>query len=130
MRWAQLTSSLSDLGIARAPSRTPRQLRAYYDRAASLEGAASEALGRVTQTLEISRYAAPGPVSDGLVRDARDVLRAAAAARRRRDRVRAAFLPSEGFAQLRAASANIAWRASAPWRGVNDHVERWLSRRR
>jgi transglutaminase-like putative cysteine protease len=130
VRWAQLTSSLSDLGIARAPSRTPRQLRAYYDRAASLEGAASEALGRVTQTLEISRYAAPGPVSDGLVRDARDVLRAAAAARRRRDRVRAAFLPSEGFAQLRAASANIAWRASAPWRGVNDHVERWFSRRR
>lgn len=129
VRWAQLTSSLRDLGIAPAPSRTPRQLRAYYDRAASLQGTASEALGRVTQTLETSRYAAPGQVPDGLVRDARDVLRAAAAARRRRDRIRAAFLPGEGLAQLRAASAHLVWQVSAPWRRVSDLFERWLSRR-
>ena len=129
VRWAQLTSSLRDLGISPAPSRTPRQLRAYYDRTASLQGTASEALGRVTQTLETSRYAAPGPVPDGLVRDARDVLRAAAAARRRRDRIRAAFLPGEGLAQLRAASAHLVWHLSAPWRRLSDHFERWLSRR-
>jgi len=130
VQWELLTSSLGDLGIAPAPSRTPRQLGAYYDRAAALDGAASEALGRVVQTLERTRYAAPGPVSDGLAADARKVLHAAAATRRPSARIRAALWPSSGLAQLRSARADVAWRARAPLRDVNDVLRQWFPRRR
>ncbi len=130
VQWELLTSSLGDLGIAPALSRTPRQLRTYYDREALLEGPASEALGRVVQTLERSRYAAPGPVSGDLAGDARQVLRAAAATRRRSDRIRAALWPSTGLAQLRSARADLDWRVRAPLRDVNDVVRQWFPRRR
>jgi len=130
VHWALLTSSLSDLGIARAPSRTPRQLRVYYDREAYLEGAASEALGRVVGTLESSRYAAPGPVPDGFAADARLVFRAAAAGRRPRDRVRAALWSSDGRAQLRAIRTGLAWHLGAPMRYLNDAFARGVPRRR
>jgi len=130
VHWAQLTSSLSDLGIARAPSRTPRQLRVYYDQEAYLEGAASEALGRVVGTLESSRYAAPGPVPDGFASDARLVFRAAAAGRRPRDRVRAALWSSEGRAQLRAMRTSLASHLGAPMRYLNDAFARVFPHRR
>lgn len=132
VEWARLTSSLNDLGIARAPSRTPRQLRTYYDREARLYGTASEALGRVVGTLENSRYAAPeapGAVADGFAEDARQVFRAAAASRRPQDRVRAALWSSDGRAQLRAMGAAIAWRLGAPSRFANGTFERWFQRR-
>jgi hypothetical protein len=133
VQWELLTSSLGDLGIAPTPSRTPRQSRAYYDHEAFLEGEASEALGRVVQTLERSRYAAsapPAPVLDGLAADARQVLRAAAATRRRRDRLRAALWPTSGLAQLRFARADLAWRVRAPLRDASDVVRQRFPRRR
>ena len=128
MHWALLTSSLSDLGIAHAPSRTPRQLKAYYNREAFLQGADSEALGRVVQTLESSRYAPPGPVPESFASDARRVFRAAAAARRPRDRIRAALWSSDGLAQLRVVRAAVAWHIGAPLRYVNATFERRLRR--
>ncbi len=124
VQWTLLTSSLSDLGIAHAPSRTPRQLRDYYDRAALLQGADSEALGRVVHTLEISRYAAQGPVPDGFAADARRVLRAAAASHRPRDRIRAALWSSDGLAQLRSIRASFAWYVGAPLRYLNGFERR------
>lgn len=130
VQWELLTSSLGDLGIAPAPSRTPRQLLAYYERAADLEGPASAALGRVVQTLERTRYAAAGSATDSLVDDARQVLQAAAATRRPRDRIRAALWPSTGLAQLRSARDDIAWRVRAPLRDVEDAVRRRLPHRR
>jgi len=130
VHWKLLTSSLGDLGITPSPSRTPRQLRAYYDREAFLEGPASEALGRVVQTLERTRYAAPGPVPDGFAADARQVLRAAAANRRRSARIRAALWPSGGLAQLRSTRADLAWRIRAPLREMNNVVRQRFPRRR
>jgi transglutaminase-like putative cysteine protease len=130
VQWELLTSSLGDLGIARAPSRTPRQLRVYYEREAFLEGAASEALGRVVQTLERSRYAVSAPVPDGLAADARQVLRAAAATRRRSARFRAALWPSGGLAQLRATREWLAWSVRAPLRDVSAIVRQWFPHRR
>ncbi|MDQ5840178.1 MAG: transglutaminase domain-containing protein, partial [Chloroflexota bacterium] len=128
--WRLLTSSLADLGIPPAPSRTPRQLRAYYDHEALLQGAGSEALGRVVQTLERSRYAASAQVPDGLAADTRQVLRAAAANRRRRDRLRASLWPSGGLAQLRSARADLAWSVRAPLRDVSAVVRQRFPRRR
>jgi len=124
VQWTGLTSSLSDLGIARAPSRTPRQQRAYYDREAFLQGADSEALGRVVQAVESSRYAPPGPVPENFASDARRVFRAAAAARRPRDRIRATLWSSDGLAQLRAVRDGLAWHMTAPLRYLHDAFER------
>jgi hypothetical protein len=114
VQWELLTSSLGDLGIEPAPSRTPRQLRVYYDREAFLDGEASDALGRVVQTLERARYGTTAPVSECLAADARQVLRAAATTRSRRVRLRAAVWPSGGIAQLRSAGTNLIWRIRAP----------------
>ncbi|HXR67481.1 MAG TPA: hypothetical protein VN712_02485, partial [Dermatophilaceae bacterium] len=122
-------SSLGDLGIEPAPSRTPRQLRAYYDREAMLDGPASEALGRVTQTVELSRYSTSAAVPDGLAADARQVLRAAAANRRRSDRVRATLWPSGGLAQLRSARADLAWSVRTFLHDVSAIVRQRLGRR-
>lgn len=130
VRWELLTSSLGDLGIEPAPSRTPRQLRAYYDREALLDGEASEALGRVVQTLERSRYAMP-PTEPGIgvPADARHVLRAAAATRRGRERLRAVLWPSTGITELRSARAHLGWLVRRPLRAVGDVTYGWFSHR-
>jgi hypothetical protein len=122
VEWELLTSSLGDFGIAPAPSRTPRQLRDYYERRGALEGSASEALGRLVQTLERSRYAAsPAPAAD-LSADARQVVRAVASTQRRRDRLRAALWPSSGITQLSSAWAHFAWRVRAPLRTARERA--------
>jgi hypothetical protein len=124
--WELLTSSLGDLGIAPAPSRTPRQLRTYYDREAQLDGAASEALGRIVQTLERSRYAVSPPHPGGLSADARHVFRAASSTSRRRDRLRAALWPSTGITQLHSTRVHFAWRIRTSVRTTSDLLERLL----
>ena len=129
VRWEQLTSSLSDLGIDPAPSLTPRQLRAYYDREALLEGADSQALGRVVQTLERSRYATSPPSADGLESDTRQVLSAAAATREGRARLRAVIWPSSGITQLRSVTARLTRHRRAPLPGVSNVIRRWWARR-
>jgi len=124
VRWEQLTSSLDDLGIAPAPSLTPRQQRAYYDREAMLDGSASEALGRVVQTLEHSRYATSPPRAEGLDADTRQVLSAAAATRSGRSRLRAALWPGGGVRALRSASSRLGHSLRAPLREVVDILHR------
>jgi transglutaminase-like putative cysteine protease len=121
VEWELLTSSLGDLGIAPVPSRTPRQLRVYYNREALLPSAASQALSRVVQGVENSRYAgSPQPPQEGLSADARQVVKAAAATRAGRDRLRAALWPSSGITQLRSARAHLAWLIRAPLRALSD----------
>jgi transglutaminase-like putative cysteine protease len=125
VEWEHLTSSLGDLGIAPAPARTPQQLRAYYDREAMLDGAASKALGRVLQTMERSRYAVSSPPWEpGIARDARQVLRAAAANRTGRDRLRAALWPSSGMTQLSSATAHVAGLIRNPLRSLSGLIRR------
>jgi len=130
VQWGFLTSSLSDLGIPPAPSRTPRQLRAYYEQEAFLDAEASAALGRAVQTLERSRYAGSAPAPDGLADDVRQVLRGAAATRRASDRFRAALWPSRGLAQLRSARANLVWSVRATLRDASAVVYQRFSRHR
>jgi len=130
VEWDLLTSSLGDLGIAPAPSRTPRQLGRYYEREALLDTSASDALGRVVQTLERSRYATPAPPPDGIARDARHVFRSASANRRGRDRLRAALWPSSGLTELRSARAHFGGRFRSFLRDLGDAVLRRLPGRR
>jgi hypothetical protein len=130
VQWELLTSSLNDLGIAPAPTRTPRQLHAYYDRAALLGVAPSEALGRVVQALERSRYALSLPFQDDLCADARQVLKAAAATRQGKDRFRAVMWPSSGITQLGSARARLALRIRTLGRDVSQVAHRRSSRPR
>ena len=127
-RWEQLTSSLNDLGIAAAPSLTPRQLRGYYDREASLDGSASQALGRIVQTLERARYATAAPGAEGFDADARQVLDAAASTRAGRTRLRAVLWPGSGVAQLRSAGTRLAGRLQAPLRQASEVMNRRSAR--
>jgi len=124
VEWDLLTSSLEDLGIPAAPTRTPRQQRAYYDREALLDGAASLALGRVVQTLERSRYALTAQAPEHLSTDARLVFRSAAESRVRRYRFRAAMWPRTGVIQLRSAGANLTGRIRTPLRHVSNVLHR------
>lgn len=133
VEWELLTSSLGDLGIAPVPSRTPRQLRGYYDREALLEGPASQALGRVVATLERTRYAAVPHTADSISMgaesfsmDARRVLRAATETRAGRNRLRAALWPSTGILQLRSARGSLGRRI----RLGEDTLRQWLRRAR
>jgi len=130
VQWGFLTSSLSDLGIPPAPSRTPRQLRTYYEKEAFLDAEASAALDRAVQTLERSRYAGAAPAPDGLADDVRQVLRGAAATRRVRDRFRAALWPGRGLAQLRSARANLAWSVRVVLRDASAVVRQRFSHHR
>jgi len=126
VRWELLTSSLGDLGIAPEPSRTPRQLRVYYDREAMLDSSASQALGRVVQTLERSRYASSPPSLAGVGTDTRHILRAAGANRRGRDRLRATLWPSSGVTQLLSARAHLSGLIRASLGVVAGITRRWL----
>jgi hypothetical protein len=131
VEWDLLTSSLDDLGIARAPSRTPRQLRAYYEREALLDSSASDALARVVLTLERSRYATSEPPSGGISRDdVRHVFRSASANRRGRDRLRAVLWPSSGHTALRSARAHLGWRLRTLLPDLLDALQRRVPRRR
>ena len=124
--WDSLASRLADLGMPAPPSRTPRQLR-IYDREAFLAPDAAEALGRVVQTLERSRYARPSAQPLTIRPDADRVLHAVAVSRRRQDRVRAAIWPGGGgVAALRSATGQLSWAAQAPARAVRGW---WLRRR-
>jgi transglutaminase-like putative cysteine protease len=108
VEWDHLTASLGDLGITPDPSRTPRQQHTYYEREALLEGADSQALARVVQTLERSRYAVSSPEREQVITaDARQVLRASAANRAGRYRLRAVLWPSSGITQLRSVGAHL-----------------------
>ena len=129
VQWGFLTSSLSDLGIPPAPSRTPRQVRAYYEQEAFLDAEASAALGRAVQTLERSRYAGSAPDPGGLADDVRQVLRGAASTRRASDRLRAGLWPSRGLTQLRSVRANLAWSVRATLRDVGAVLRQRFSRR-
>jgi hypothetical protein len=89
-----------------------------------LEGAASQALGRVVQTLERSRYAMSPPPPNDLSGDAGLVLRAAAETRDGRSRLRAALWPSSGITQLYSAGAFFAGCIRTPLREVSDAIRR------
>ncbi len=99
--WQSLTERLSDLGMPPPLSRTPRQLGDYYEREAYLRGESAVAMQRAVGTLERVRYARPTEQELSIAEEYRTVIRAVGRGRRRRDRGRAALLPSSGLAQLR-----------------------------
>ncbi|WP_131104162.1 transglutaminaseTgpA domain-containing protein [Ornithinimicrobium sufpigmenti] len=111
--WRVLTRSLADLGVDEPPARSPRVMRGYYEQRTVLVSPAQDALRRATATLERSRYAPVGTLSEGdaerMGKDVQVVVDGVRQASPWNVRANAALLPGSGlagiadwFAQLRA----------------------------
>lgn len=115
VEWQTMVRRIADLGVEPPPGSTPRQAGQFLRREAYLAGEDAEALSRVVATLERSRYAPPGAPMADIGTDSRAVVHAVRTSRRRKDRLRAAWLPQEGLQEWH----NV-WYAvtSAPGRGL------------
>ncbi|MDQ2796153.1 MAG: DUF4129 domain-containing protein, partial [Actinomycetota bacterium] len=93
--WAELSDTAVDLGFVWSPARTPRQVAAWLG-AGTMTSAQS--LQSLADAVEHSRYAPGGgqgtQVSDGLVRNLRDVTGELRSRRGGRARLRATFWPA------------------------------------
>lgn len=104
--WADLQEGADDLGVRLRTAGTPRQMDAELALVAGLADASPsrEALARVRQVVERSRYAHTGSNAgfnaDTVEADVRSVLQAVAANRTRWQRVSARLLPRSGTARL------------------------------
>lgn len=114
-RWQSLLHRIDDLGISPPVGSTPRQAGRFVAVSALLTAEDSQALGRVVDTLERARYAAPGAPLADVTADAHRVRGAVARTRRWTARVRAFLLPSEGLAELDAARRHAVAVPRAAW---------------
>ena len=104
-RWTYLVRTLQDLGVAPPPARSPRGMGRHYREETVLDRRGEEALGRVTDTLERTRYAPATAVRDRDVErmdeDVREVVEQVRHATPWNVRANAAVLPRSGFDGLR-----------------------------
>ena len=104
---------------ASASSRQPWGARlgrpAGSQREAYLEGREVESLRRVVKAVEDSRYARPGSTLLDIREDGQRVVHAVSAVRRRRDRMRAIWLPQDGLAEWRERRSAVASVLMRPW---------------
>jgi hypothetical protein len=124
VEWQAMVERIGDLGVIAPRGSTPRQAAHYYMREAYLEGEESQALRRVIDSVERSRYARPGGVLTDIHHDAHTVVKAVAGVRRRKDRLRATWWPAEGLAEwrdLRAAAGRLVRR---PWERLREALRR------
>ncbi len=122
VEWQAMVERLGDLGVIPPRGSTPRQAGRFYQREAYLEGEQSQALRRVVDGVERSRYAPPGTTVADVRPDTRQVVKAVSGVRRRKDRFRAVWWPSDGLAEWRERRAQGARLARSPWL-------RWQDRR-
>ncbi|MGD8149636.1 transglutaminaseTgpA domain-containing protein [Ornithinimicrobium sp. Y1694] len=105
-QWIWLTRSLQDLGVEEPPERSPRDMRRHYDAGTTLNRRGEEALGRITATLERSRYAAPDSVgaddAEQMGQDAHKVVDQVRQHAPWNIRANALLLPSSGLDGVRA----------------------------
>lgn len=118
--WSVLTRSLADLGINEAPARSPRVMRGHYERQTVLPSPAQDALARATATLERSRYAAQGTLTeDEVSRMGQDVEAVVDGVRKGAPwnmRANAALLPASGLDGIRAWFAGLGARITGSFR--------------
>jgi transglutaminase-like putative cysteine protease len=124
--WSDLREGVLDLGVDLRSGVTPRQLDAELAGAVALAGPSREALGRISQTVERSRYAPVAPDADQLDDDVRTVLAAVAATRGRGTRVRARVLPRSGADRVRAGIGSVTGRVGVVGNAVDHGVARRL----
>ncbi len=121
IEWQAMVERLGDLGVIPPRGSTPRQAGRFYQREAYLEGEESQALRRVVDGLERSRYAPPGTTVTDVRPDTQHVVKAVSGVRRRKDRLRAAWWPSDGLLEWRERRERVARMARAPWERWQEH---------
>lgn len=116
--WQVLTRSLADLGVEQPPARSPRVMRGYYEQRTVLPSPAQDSLRRATATLERSRYAPVGTLSEGdaerMGQDVRAVVDGVRQASPWNVRANAALLPASGVEGIGDWVARLRTRT---WRG-------------
>ena len=125
VEWQAMVERIGDLGVVPPRGSTPRQAGQFYQRAAYLEGEESQALRRVVDGVERSRYARPGTTITGIRRDTEQVVKAVAGVRRRRDRWRATLWPTDGLTEWRELHDRLTTAARMPW----ERLQSWWSDR-
>lgn len=108
IEWQAMTERIGDLGVIPPRGSTPRQAGRFYQREAYLEGDQTEALQRVVSGVERSRYAPPGSTVTDIRIDTQTVVKAVSGVRRRKDRLRATWWPTEGLLEWRDRRAAVA----------------------
>jgi transglutaminase-like putative cysteine protease len=126
IEWQAMTERIGDLGVIPPRGSTPRQAGRFYQREAYLEGDQTEALRRVVDGVERSRYAPPGTTVTDIRTDTQAVVRAVSGVRRRKDRLRATWWPTEGLLEWRDRRAA----ASRMLRRPLDRFQDWRDARR
>jgi transglutaminase-like putative cysteine protease len=122
IEWQAMVERLGDLGVIPPRGSTPRQAGRFYQREAYLEGEESQALKRVVDGVERSRYAPPGTTLTDVRPDTHHVVRAVSGVRRRKDRIRALWWPSDGLLEWRERRGQMTRLVRSPW-------DRWQERR-
>ncbi|NYG05698.1 transglutaminase-like putative cysteine protease [Phycicoccus badiiscoriae] len=126
IEWQAMTERIGDLGVIPPRGSTPRQAGRFYQREAYLEGEQTEALARVVSGVERSRYAPPGATIADIRADTHTVVKAVSAVRRRKDRLRAAWWPTDGLLEWRERRASAGRRLRRPV----DRFQDWRAERR
>jgi transglutaminase-like putative cysteine protease len=126
IEWRAMVEHIGDLGVIPPRGSTPRQAGRFFQREAYLEGDQTEALHRVVDGVERSRYARPGTTITDIRADTEHVVRAVSAVRRRKDRLRAAWWPTEGVNEWRDARASVTRVLRSPL----DRYAGWRTSRR
>ncbi|WP_270888967.1 transglutaminase family protein [Pedococcus sp. 5OH_020] len=126
LEWQTMVERIGDLGVTPPRGSTPRQAGRFYQREAYLEGDQTQALRRVVDGVERSRYAPPGTTLTDIRTDTKKVVKAVSAVRRRKDRLRAAWWPTEGVVEWRERRDSVARRLRRPWERLQD----WRATRR
>jgi hypothetical protein len=126
IEWQAMTERIGDLGVIPPRGSTPRQAGRFYQREAYLEGDQTEALQRVVTGVERSRYAPPGTTVTDIRTDTQTVVRAVSGVRRRKDRLRATWWPTEGLLEWRDRRAAVARAVRRPL----DRFHEWRDARR
>ncbi|SDO80382.1 Transglutaminase-like superfamily protein [Pedococcus dokdonensis] len=126
IEWQAMTERIGDLGVIPPRGSTPRQAGRFYQREAYLEGDQTEALHRVVDGVERSRYAPPGSLVTDIRTDTQAVVKAVSGVRRRKDRLRATWWPTEGLLEWRDRRAAVARVLRRPY----DRFQDWRDARR
>ena len=123
VEWQAMVERLGDLGVIPPRGSTPRQAGRFFQREAYLEGEESQALVRVVDGVERSRYAPPGTTVTDVRPDTHRVVKAVAGVRRRKDRLRAAWWPSDGLLEWRERREQLVRTVRGPWDRFQDRLQ-------
>jgi transglutaminase-like putative cysteine protease len=125
VEWQAMVERIGDLGVVPPRGSTPRQVGRYYRHEAYLEGEESQALQRIVDGVERSRYAPPGTTITDIRNDTHHVVKAVSGVRRRKDRLRAALWPTDGLTEWRELHDRLTTAARMPW----ERLQSWWSDR-